>query len=94
MQQIVSSKITEGKADFNSFIDEILELVAPALIKQKIDLPDLMEEFEQGVLFVTLHGSAEVSSWVLSKYYTNSVIICNYNFIIIYDKKFLEILAL
>ena len=64
MRTIVLSKIDEGGADFNTFIDEILELVAPALIEQKIDLPDLMEEFEQGLLFVTLHGSAEVFSYV------------------------------
>ena len=50
----------EEKADFDSFIDEILELVGPALIEEEIVLPDFEEEFEQGLLFVTLHGSAKV----------------------------------
>ena len=50
----------EEKADFDAFIDEILELVGPALIEEDIVLPDFEEEFEQGLLFVTLHGSAKV----------------------------------
>ena len=50
----------EEKADFDAFIDEILELVGPALTKAEIVLPDFEEEFEQGLLFVTLHGSAKV----------------------------------
>ena len=50
----------EEKADFDAFIDEILELVGPALIEEEILLPDFEEEFEQGLLFVTLHGSAKV----------------------------------
>ena len=50
----------EEKADFDAFIDEILELVGPALIEEEIVLPDFEEEFEQGLLFVTLHGSAKV----------------------------------
>ena len=52
--------LRSGKADFDSFIDEILELVGPVLIEEEIDLPDFIEEFEQGVLFVKLHGSAKV----------------------------------
>ena len=37
-----------------------MELVGPVLIEEEIDLPDFVEEFEQGVLFVKLHGSAKV----------------------------------
>merc|ERR1712150_36712 len=47
-------------ADFDSFIDEILELVGPVLIEEEIALPDFVEQFEQGVLFVKLHGSAKL----------------------------------
>ena len=50
----------KGKADFDTFIDEILELVGPVLIEEEIALPDFIEQFEQGVLFVKLHGSAKV----------------------------------
>jgi hypothetical protein len=69
LRNIVLRKSDTGLADFNTFIDEILELIAPALIEQQIALPDLFQEFEQGVLFVTLHGSAEV---FLRKYYTHT----------------------
>ena len=55
-----SVKIKDSKTDFNTFIDEILELVAPALIEEKVSLPDLVQQFEQGVLFVTLSASATV----------------------------------
>ena len=34
--------------------------MGPALIEEEIILPDFEEEFEQGLLFVTLHGSAKV----------------------------------
>ena len=34
--------------------------MGPALIEEEIVLPDFEEEFEQGLLFVTLHGSAKV----------------------------------
>merc|ERR1712150_253371 len=47
-------------ADFDSFIDEILELVGPVLIEEEIALPDFVEQFEQGVIFVKLHGSAKL----------------------------------
>ena len=50
-----------------------------------------MEEFEQGLLFVTLHGSAEVFSYVNIIQIRNLYkIICNYNFIMIYDNFFLN----
>ena len=58
--QTDSRTSNETKADFDSFIDEILEYVGPALIEEEIRLPDFMERFQQKVLFITLHGSAKV----------------------------------
>ena len=46
--------------DFDAFIDEIIELVGPTLIEEKIKLPDFSQEFDNEFLFVTLYGSAKV----------------------------------
>ena len=58
-----------------------MELVGPVLIEEEIDLPYFVEEFEQGVLFVKLHGSAKVfcTMYITGVLVRNNVIIFQFN---------------